>query len=79
MPNYVTYHPQELTFQSWFQGQPSIGAGGLYSNSSSLTVDAGGICQMAASALSITTTSLSNGIVGVPYSQTLAATGGTGP
>ena len=27
MPNGITYHPQELTFHSWFLGAPSMGAG----------------------------------------------------
>jgi hypothetical protein len=35
MPNGVTYHPQELTFWSWFynaQVTPSVGAGGKFSS-----------------------------------------------
>jgi hypothetical protein len=80
MPNGVSYHPQELTFQSWFQGAPSTGAGALYSNNSSLAVDAGPVCQIATgSSLTITTTALNTGVVGTPYSQTLTATGGTTP
>ena len=80
MPNGVTYHPQELTFHSWFHGAPSMGAGNVYSNNFSFAIDAGGVCRLATlSALTITTTALNNGAVGTPYSQTLTATGGTGP
>src|ERR1035437_10286511 len=80
MPNGVTYHPQELTFHSWFLGAPSMGAGNVYSNNFSFAIDAGGVCSLATlSALTITTTALNNGAVGTPYSQTLTATGGTGP
>jgi hypothetical protein len=80
MPNGVSYHLQELTFQSWFRGAPSTGAGGLFSNNSSLAVDAGAVCHVAASAvLTITTSSLNTAVAGMPYSQTLTATGGTAP
>jgi hypothetical protein len=80
MPNGVSYHVQELTFQSWFRGAPSTGAGGLFSNNSSLAVDAGAVCHLAASTvLTITTSSLNTAVVGMPYSQTLTATGGTMP
>jgi hypothetical protein len=45
MPNSVTYHPQELAFYSWFFRQnPSIGAGGKYSNSGTLT-STQAVCQ----------------------------------
>jgi hypothetical protein len=80
MPNGITYHPQELTFHSWFLGAPSMGAGNVYSNNFSLAIDAGGVCRLATSSLlTITTTALNNGAVGTPYSQTLTATGGTPP
>ena len=36
MPNGITYYPQELAFFSWFYRQsPSLGAGGVYSDSAS--------------------------------------------
>lgn len=80
MPNGIVYHPQELTFHSWFLGAPSMGAGNVYSNNFSFPVDAGGVCKLAITApLTITTTALNNGAVGTPYSQTLTATGGTSP
>jgi hypothetical protein len=42
----VPYHPQELAFFSWFFRQsPSIGAGGVYSNSSTFTTGAGPVCM----------------------------------
>ena len=40
-----TYHFQELAFFSWFYGQPSIGAGGLFSNNGTFTTDAGVVCR----------------------------------
>ena len=43
--NGFTYDPQELAFFSWFYRQvPSIGAGGVYSDNSSLTTHAGPVC-----------------------------------
>jgi hypothetical protein len=46
MPNGLTYYPQQLAFFSWFYRQnPSIGVGGLYSNSGTFTSGAGGLCQ----------------------------------
>ncbi len=45
MPNGFTYDLQELAFFSWFYRQnPSMGAGGIFSNNGSLTVDAGPVC-----------------------------------
>jgi hypothetical protein len=81
MPNGVAYHPQELTFQSWFQGAASTGAGGLYSNNASLAVDAGAVCHVVVGSgpLTITTTALNIGVAGQAYSQTLTATGGALP
>jgi hypothetical protein len=45
MPNGVTYHPQELTFFSWFFGAPSIAVNDWFSNNNTFTSDAGPICQ----------------------------------
>ena len=45
MANGWTYNPQELVFFSWFYDQePSIGAGGWYSDQGTFTTDAGGLC-----------------------------------
>ena len=44
MPNGVDYHPQELTFFSWFYGAASLGAGGQFSNNNTFTSDAGKVC-----------------------------------
>jgi hypothetical protein len=43
--NGFTYHLQELAFFSWFYGQPSSGAGGLYSNNGTFSTDAGPVCH----------------------------------
>jgi hypothetical protein len=40
MPNGYAYHLQELAFYSWFFGEPSHGAGGLFSNNGTLTRNA---------------------------------------
>jgi hypothetical protein len=40
MPNGYTYHLRELPFFSWFMGNPSLGAGGLYSNNETYRGDA---------------------------------------
>lgn len=45
MPNGITYDLQELAFYSWFFGTPSIGAGGVFSDNGTFTVDAGSVCQ----------------------------------
>ncbi len=46
MPNNLTYHPQELAFFSWFFRQnPSIGAGGKYSDHGTFQTGAGPVCQ----------------------------------
>jgi hypothetical protein len=43
-----TYHMQELAFFSWFYRQnPSIGAGGAYSNNGTLGTAAGNLCDTA--------------------------------
>jgi hypothetical protein len=46
MPNGITYHPQELAFFSWFFRQnPSIGAGGKYSDNGTFATNAGAVCH----------------------------------
>lgn len=45
MPNGVTYDLQELAFFSWFFGEPSIGAGGTFSDNGTFDTDAGAICR----------------------------------
>ena len=40
MQNGYAYHVQELAFFSWFFGEPSLGAGGLFSNNGSFTRNA---------------------------------------
>ena len=45
MPNGFSYNLQELAFFSWFYDQdPSIAAGGMYSDGGSFTSDAGAAC-----------------------------------
>jgi hypothetical protein len=46
MPNGFNYHPQEMAFFSWFFRQnPSLGAGGKFSNNGQFTTDAGTVCN----------------------------------
>jgi hypothetical protein len=46
MANGLTYHPQELAMFSWFFRQnPSIGAGGKYSDNGTFSTGAGAVCQ----------------------------------
>jgi len=76
-----TYHVQELAFFSWFydaEFATSVGAGGKFSSNGTFTLPSkpcppGGSYQP----LTITTPSpLPNGVVTIPYSTTLQATGG---
>jgi hypothetical protein len=44
--NGFEYHMQELAFFSWFyREEPSLGAGGLYSDNGTFRTDAGQVCQ----------------------------------
>ena len=50
------YHPQELAFFSWFYRQnPSIGAGGKFSNNGTLTSNAGQLCDTAVLSINVMT------------------------
>ena len=40
-----TYHPQELSFVSWFYRSGNVGVNTWYSNNDSLVVDAGEVCS----------------------------------
>lgn len=81
---------QTLTTAAWSSSKPAVAtvsatgsATGVGAGTTTIKAKSGEISESAAlavaSPLGITTTSLPGGITGSPYSQTLAATGGTAP